>query len=103
MSSLPGPRHEVPLGSTRESASRRYDSAACSDDVPSNPSACCRSPLHVGPSLLKGFRVSPASTDQSDEPVPRLGAVARGVSWSKAEVERATRWAAAARETHPSV
>jgi hypothetical protein len=89
MSSLPGPRHEVPLGSTRESASRRYDGAACSDDEPANPSAWCRSPLHVGSSLLKGFRVSPAATDQPDEPVPRLGAVARGVSWSKAEVERA--------------
>ncbi len=47
--------------------------------------------------------MSPASTDEPSEAVPRAGAWARSVSWSKSQTERAATWANTARETHPTV
>lgn len=47
--------------------------------------------------------MSTGLTDPPTEPVPRPGAVARMVSWSKRKAERATSWALGARATHSSV
>lgn len=68
--------------------------------TPRHPGCC--SPLFGGPPFRK-LPMSSESTDQPAEPDLRPGAMARAVSWSKAESERATRWATGAREVHPSI
>jgi uncharacterized BrkB/YihY/UPF0761 family membrane protein len=47
--------------------------------------------------------VTEESADQHPDPVTRPGAVARAVTWTKAEGARATAWATGARVSHPSV
>lgn len=47
--------------------------------------------------------MSPSSMEMPPEPDTRPGIFARTLSRSKAETERASRWAVGARETHPTV